>query len=520
MLCAALAIGDTGRRRDDAWWTLVLGGMAGLTLSMAFPAMPIAIIAIVALSAGRLRARLPWLAAAAVIALLISGGHVLHLFQQFALSPETIARRDHPEPSIAVLLWSTFLRPVLGVGEPPDWRTVFLGPPFAVAAVASLALPRLSSVRPLLVGLACGVLGLVVPPDWLFDVRTAQWLYRTQVNVFGIVLAVCAVHHWVAAAPRWRRWLPRLVAVQMVCLAVTVLPVWYPVMARSLMAADSRRTAVPAGGVAEAIAARYAERPGRVLLGPQAEDASRRLPNGGFVLAPNQLQIAGVPAVSASVWGLTTDALYPGAALMEGEFRGETAMIQNDALLDVLGVRYVVGFRDDAPAAGLREVEAFTPDVRLYENEDAWPEAFFVDRLPQARVPRLAGCSHDRFLCADFSEYAFGRRTDPIDVTRVGDGVRLSFTADDATRYIVLTHWYNPDWQVTVGRASLTAVAEQFIGIRLEPGESSVTLRYRPVLRRVLFAAGLVTEMLVGVGLFLLAWQAVRTPRRGAPRRG
>jgi len=150
-------------------------------------------------------------------------------------------------------------------------------------------------------------------------------------------------------------------------------------------------------------------------------------------------------------------------------------------------------------------VQAWTNGLRLYENDEAWPEVFFVDSLRNDPVPRLAGCGHDRFLCADFSKYDLHRRAEPLQITRRDDGFRLTFPPSDSPRHILITQWYYPEWTVTEGRASIHRAAEQLIGVEVAPGERSVTIQYRPYLRAALFAMGIATEVIVGIAIAVLA---------------
>jgi hypothetical protein len=153
----------------------------------------------------------------------------------------------------------------------------------------------------------------------------------------------------------------------------------------------------------------------------------------------------------------------------------------------------------------VESVQAWTNGLRLYENDEAWPEVFFVDSLRNDPVPRLAGCGHDRFLCADFSKYDLHRRAEPLQITRRDDGFRLTFPPSDSPRHILITQWYYPEWTVTEGRASIHRAAEQLIGVEVAPGERSVTIQYRPYLRAALFAMGIATEVIVGIAIAVLA---------------
>jgi hypothetical protein len=512
LLYALLALGDARDRGAILLWTLILGGAAGVFVSGSFPLVTMVVVAIVALATPALRQRFPWLVLAAAITLLIGGAQIHHIFEQVQWTSPAIARRDHAEPGLMLLLWSAFLRPLpLPLPDPSVvWRTAFVGPPFAIAAMGAWML-RGPDTRPLRVGLTLGLLGLLLPPAWLMNVNTAQWSYRTELNVFGILLGAYAIHYWTRDTRR-QRWLGALVALQLSWMAVAVAPTWLPVLGRAIGLTGPRRVAVPGPAVTDQIAALYAARPGRVVLAPIAQREQRRRSLAGLV--PNQLQMAGIPAMAAIVYGVAADELYPTDYVLESQMQVDAAAFRNKAFLDILGARYIVSVADDVLPTGMREIRRLDHQLRIHENPGAWPEAFFVDALPTAPVPRLAGCSHDRFLCADFARYDLGRRLEPLHLIRLRDGVRLTFPSSDSTRHVLLTHWYRPGWMVTEGRASVSKAAEQLVGLRIEPNETLVELRYRPGVRSLLFVTGLASEVAVVTAVLCLVY--VRSRRRPA----
>jgi hypothetical protein len=257
-------------------------------------------------------------------------------------------------------------------------------------------------------------------------------------------------------------------------------------------------------GIAEEVAAREHSAPGRVIFAPEAYAALRLPWFNAAGLGANELPALGVPTISAIVYGITTDSLSPQPATLDGEVTATAAALHSRPFLNVLGVRYVMAFGADT-ASGLPEIRRWQNGLRMYENDSAWPEAFFVDDVRNDRIPRLAGCGHDRFLCADFSKYDLRRRGDPLQITRLDDGFRLTFPPRVSRRYILITQWYYPEWTVTDGRASLRRAAEQLIGVEVAPGERTVTVQYRPYLRAALFLTGIATEVVVGIAIVVLA---------------
>jgi hypothetical protein len=503
MLYAVFAIGDTSDRRHALLWSLVLGGIAGLTFSMTFPVLALIIIAIVALTMPGFRQRFPWLALAAAVTVLMGAAKVHQIYVELIRTPAGVGRTDHDDYALVQHMWSAFLRPLPLVSE-QIWRSVFFGPPFAVAATVAAVIFHDKTTRPIRIGLLLGVAGLLLPPAWLFNINTAQWIYRAEVNIFGILLAVPAIYRWTDSHERIVRRTAVVVA-QLGWVIVAVAPAWYALFAVSVGLARPNRNILISPGIAEEIAARSRVAPGRVIFAPEANDALRLPLFNTAGLAPNELPVLGVPTVSAALFGITTDALYPQSGTLEGDVKATAGAIRSRAFLNALGIRYVVAFGHDTVADGVHEVQQWTNGLRLYENDEAWPEAFFVDALRNDRIPRLPDCGHDRFLCADFSKYDLHRRDDPLQITRLYDGLRLTFPPRESRRYLLITQWYYPEWRVTDGRASLHRAAEQLIGLEIAPGERSVTVQYRPYLRAALFAMGIGTEVAVAIAIAVLA---------------
>ena len=144
--------------------------------------------------------------------------------------------------------------------------------------------------------------------------------------------------------------------------------------------------------------------------------------------------------------------------------------------------------------------------MRIFENPDAWPEAFFVAQFPPTPFPRLPNCGHDRFLCADFARAGINRDPQAITIDRRADGMTMRFAPSNGRRNIVVTQWYQPYWRVTSGAARLVRAGEQFIGLDVAPGERSVTIEYLPVSRATLFVIGIVTEAAVLLLIALLSF--------------
>jgi hypothetical protein len=511
LVYAAWALLRTDRSLEALKWALVLGGTAGLLLSMSFPfAVFIATATFLLVQPWHTWSRRQWILLAAAVGVIICAAHVYHLAEQYRLTPASVRRDDHEESSLLAYVWSTFLRPLPVRGVDPTWRSIFFGGPMAIAAMAALVACRDAALRPFKRAFVVSVLLMWVPVTWLLNLMTQQWGYRAGVNLFGIVLGSYALarlrrhekHRWVASAA---------MGLQVVVLVAAFWPMWSDggrawreprVMERS-------KRVLQTGGIAgELVALEQAHR-GRVAFAPHAYDLTRRFLLARAGLVPNLLQMWRVPSLYAETHGITTDALSPMDYAFIGKSPPTSTTVTTPATLDVLGVRYVLAMPEDQVSDGLRLVRTGAEGVRIFENPEAWPEAFFVADFPRSPVPRLASCDHDRFLCADFARAGIEREPEPVTIDRHRDGLTLHFAASSRPRRILVTQWYQPYWRVVDGTANVVRAGEQLVGLEIPAGQERVTIEYLPVVRATLFFGGLAAELIV-LALILWLWLSRR----------
>jgi hypothetical protein len=510
LIYAAYALLSTDRPRDALKWSVVLGGVAGFTLSMFFPFVVLAAAAIFLLVQPRLTlSRWHWLSLAAVVGVLICAAHVYHLAEQYRLTPIGIGRNIHEEPTLFTYLSSALVAPLPKPGIETSWRTIFFGGPFTIAAAIGCFSLKGASYRPFKLALLAGVVLLWIPESWLFNLTTHRWGYRSGINLFGIVLGSGAITQ-LRRSPRRAAFANGVMVLQLVALGAAFWPHWMAMTKAwidPVLRARSERVR-PNDGITAAVAALHHDKPGRVAFAPNAYDLTRRFMLTREGLAPNQLQDAGVPSLYAEAHGITLDPIAPMQYAFIGISPPARTTVTNPSTLNVLGVRYVLAMPDDAISDRLHLVRT-VGGVRIFENPDLWPEAFFVKEFPRTPLPRLGACGHDRFLCVDFDRAGIEREADPIMIARHRDGMTLTFAPSNRPRHILITQWYQPYWRVKAGPARLVRAAEQLVGVDIPAGEQRVTIEYLPLLRATLFLVGITTEL---VALVLIAWLSI--PRR------
>jgi hypothetical protein len=504
LIYAAYALLNTNDARAAARWSLVLGGVAGFTLSMFFPFAVLAATAVFFLVQPRVTlSRWHWLSFAALVGVLICAGHVYHLAEQYRLTPIGVGRDNHEEPTLLTYATSALIAPLRKPGVETSWRTIFFGGPFTLAAAVGLLSLKRSGLRPFKLALIVSLVLLWMPESWLFNLMTHRWGYRSGINLFGIVLGACAIAQlrgttrraWTASA---------LIALQVVVLGGAFWPHWIATT-RAWVDPDLRARSQRVKedyGITAAVAALYKNSPGRVAFAPNTYDLTRRFMLTRDGLAPNQLQVAGVPSLYAEAHGITLDAIAPMRYAFIGISPPTAATVTNLSTLNLLGVRYVLAMPNDAVSDRLHLVRT-VGGVRIFENPDPWPEAFFVKQFPSTPMPRVPDCGHDRFLCVDFDRAGIEREPAAITIDRHRDGMTLRFAPSDRPRRLLVTQWYQPHWRVKEGSARVVRAAEQLVGVEIAAGEQRVTIEYLPTVRATLFFVGIATELLV---LLLIAW--------------
>jgi len=153
-------------------------------------------------------------------------------------------------------------------------------------------------------------------------------------------------------------------------------------------------------------------------------------------------------------------------------------------------------------------------DEKVYENPDAFPRAFVVERARRFSsrgelLNALEGATSEELRSVAFLEQDVGAlpaESGPVGeaATLVADSVdRVVFRVrSGAPAVLVVTDAYLPGWQATVnGRAEPVFPADDcFRGLRVPAGQSEVVLSYRPSYTRsgfLLAAAGVLVLAMV-----------------------
>jgi hypothetical protein len=464
--------------------------------------------------------RLPWFLAAAGVSLLLSAAHIYDLQREYVLFPpgfERIVRTNYLDGKE---LWAIFLRP-LWWGTPGQiWRHVqeagariiSFGGIFAALAFLSALWPKLESRYrwALWVAFVLCFLGQFLPGSFQpIPVISWYFLFRDPTIVFGILLAGLALQRWVESKRRYLAW--GLCLANLAMVAGGALPLWAPVVDMGLKNLRSPQPMVSnvfkETDLVKQLKHSQAQVPGRIYFTWGVDSAvwSHNLVYRG--VSVNSLAYHELPVVNGYFKGIYLEPLHPAQDLLHSWIFGQKDAARHQAMLDVLGIRYVLAFSDERVASGLVAIHDFGPVIHypgktlvLYENPGAWPPAVVMRTslagLQGLRLPRRTSCQHDRLFCADFSPLlALRDRQAQVEVRQWPGGMELRLAPASTPRTMLLAQMYRPAWQAigytSDGRESplpVRRVVEALTGLAVPPGVERVVLRYRPQDRMVITA--------------------------------
>jgi hypothetical protein len=211
--------------------------------------------------------------------------------------------------------------------------------------------------------------------------------------------------------------------------------------------------------------------------------------------------------------------MQPPMALMESFISGDSNVIANQALLDVLGINLVLTTEHETGVPpGLQVVarprvhDERLSDLVLLANADAWSQAVLL--RPDAstvQLPVHAGCTHTGALCRDY---------EPLSQMRVNGSVALQvsngryvarFPPSTQERLLFISAMYRPEWRAAAGTRPLTihAIANAFLGVTVPAGITDVTVEFTPGIQIALTWFSNFVLLGSAVAVFL-----VRRPRR------
>jgi hypothetical protein len=493
--------------REALRLSVLLGLAAGIVLASTHPGhAPVYATVVLALAAARWDAMLArWrpLLIAAAIALTIASPNLLQLSTERQLfAQDARIEKLYPSPLPLSAAWEVFFRPLplpsaalttsydalTGELEAQDTRVLFFGGPFAVLSLLGIVLFARS--RPDL------ALGTLLSTVLLFTsllplAFLSRFHFRDPALLCAIPLAGLAADYLLARRRTSKAAALLLLTAQMFVVTAAALP-----FVAGLWDDDARQAMWYRGATADTdVADRIVSSittPGRLAFSSTVDSSvmgrQERLADG---LVDNALAYRGVALVNGSFKGVSMDVLWPSESerMFYGRTRVPRQLVESDAGLDVLGIRYVLAAAGEPVAPGLQEIatiQASASSLRLYENPDTSQGAVVLpDRAEQPRVlPAYPGCLNDRLFCKDLTTLARLQHEDRVHVVRRGSRIDITAPGGTERRLLVVAEMFRPAWvaQSGDGRLATLSIGPGLLGIILPPGTTGVRLDFRPLL--------------------------------------
>jgi hypothetical protein len=194
-----------------------------------------------------------------------------------------------------------------------------------------------------------------------------------------------------------------------------------------------------------------------------------------------------------NVWfkGVAMDRLSPSFALMHGIIMGQPDVIENRALLDVLGVGLVMVTEAEGPVPQrLQLLDRYSASgwrvLLLFGNPTAWPKAVLTSiEARDLHLPKRPACPNEGALCRDYERLAAMRLPDPVEYTGRDGSYTARFAPSDRERLLFVSSMYRPEFTArSMGRPlRIDPVANAFLGITIPAGASEVAIAFTPTAR-------------------------------------
>ncbi len=519
-----------GEAEHDFWRaSLRLGLLAGLWIVNSHPGYlpPLAgVLGVYVVASGpRMRAYAS-LGAAGVFAAAVASERIYFSISEMRLFPSSLPRATQPGYSLRDYA-SAAVVPLSPVDL--DLRLPFIGVflgLMAVAAVPVLFKGRDLHARACGLAFAAAVLLSLAPDGLMLPLRvfSGVWLSRDPMVLFGILAAGMVLQMALdAVSRRWALMLRLLLVLQFAQQGAIL---WASV--GEFLAHRGRlqfyRHQEHAVGLARVLADRAGTFGSRLYVSEDVRTRLRGDQSADGVHVITDLAFLGLRPINAWFKGVSMDHLYPSEQLMHGLIGGQREVMENRALLDVLGINLVMVTDGTDPAPhGLLQVDRYQPSAGdtersrrpflLFANPDAWPTAVLTGlEARDMRLPLRPNCPHAGALCRDFERLARTRRPEPAVLEGHGDSYMARFAPADDERLLFLSLAYRPEFKARSKGLSLRVdrVAEGFVGVTVPHGVSEVEIAFVPRVRRVLAWLSGASLMALLAGFSIVSWHKRR----------
>jgi hypothetical protein len=481
--------------RDRFWRTaLRLGLLFGFWVINAHPGFIItsvlALAVYVVVAAPPERRVYLCLGTAAALCLAIASARIYELVRELQLFPVTAtAIRDSVDISsfVGALVWP--LAPYGGRATP------FIGFGVGAAAVAALGrFPRAmdAHLRGCVAAFfASAVFDAIPSTTWSRILPgISPWLFRDPMVFFGLLAGGHMLQRALRAGHRSYRYAAAIL------LLLQVLQQWFLLIAPTLDEPRQRADKLQfyryqghAFGLARVLVDNAQRFGPRIYLSPDVDKVMRGNLSSDGIHFSSDLVLLGLNPVNGWFKNVSLAVMQPPMALMESFISGDSNVIRNPTLLDVLGINLVLTTEHETSVPPGLEVVArpHVHDERLSDlvvlaNADAWPQAVLLPRdAYNLQLPIHPGCAHTGAMCRDYRPLSQMRLNDSVTLQVSNGRYVAQFPPSDQERLLFISAMYRPEWtaKTASGALSVHPVAA-FLGVTVPPGVTDITVAFTP----------------------------------------
>ena len=204
----------------------------------------------------------------------------------------------------------------------------------------------------------------------------------------------------------------------------------------------------------------------------------------------SDLVLLGLNPVNGWFKNVSVAVMQPPMALMESFISGDSNVISNPTLLDVLGINLVLTTEHETSVpSGLQVVarphvhDERLSDLVVLANADAWPEAVLLSRdAYNLELPIHPGCAHAGAMCRDYEPLSRMRLNGSVSLQVSNGRYVAQFPPSDEERLLFISAMYRPEWRAAATRGALTIhpVANAFLGVTVPAGVTDVSVEFTP----------------------------------------
>jgi hypothetical protein len=462
------------------------------------------------------------LVTAAVFCASVCAERIYFFASEMRLFPASLGREQpgYIVADYAEALVSPWIRPA------GDMRLPFIGLVMGIAAAGSPFWLHQTRDRHVIACVACFfacVLISVAPPELasMGYVTSGTWIFRDPMILFGLLSATLVLQRGLDSPNRALHVLVWTgLAVQVGQQAATLAPGAREFRDHLGMLQFYMHQGRPAGLGTQLVenAGRFGS---RLYTSAQTQQLARDALSSYGIHTLTDLAFLRLNPVNGWFKNISMDRLYPSVSMMHGFIRGDADVLENETLLNVLGINLVLTTSDEPVSRRLEEVGRTHVDTSpgrfdliLFANHDAWPKAVLLDAdAVRVRLPQRSGCEHSAALCRDYQQIARRRRPDDVSLTADNGHYIARFNPAAENRLLFVSTMYRREWlaRSSVEGLTVTPVADAFLGVSVPPGVDQVELTFTPSVRIALTILS-VSSMFALLTLCSAALWRVRRP--------